>query len=409
MKKLILVFLTALIFAAVSCGSSKNDDDKDTKTGDDKTDTSDSGGNPSDSGKTDTGDTGSDSGKTDTGDTGSDSGKTDTSDTSDTDSDKTDPDDPYECSPESLFPCHDSKTGIVWSSISENDMGWESALQYCEDLEEGGETDWRLPTIDELRTLIRNCEITVTGGTCEVSEKEGMLSVVDAEGCFCDFDEEFSGKYSKLGDISKTLWSSSEQSELEEDAWKIDFNTAGIDVYIKNTVYFVRCVRGKKPETGEIEIKECNPASKKTCLDPATNFYWSKMSLAGDWNAAKEYCENFEINDLKGWRLPTIDELRTTVRNCAGTFTGGKCQVSEKENKLSTELEYSEDCKCEKLEGDAADGRYSEFGDKNETLWSSTLTSDDPESAWTVAADDASVYALSIYAPYFYARCIKKK
>ncbi len=398
MKKLFLVFFTVLIFATVSCGSSKNEGDSDsTKDDTNKTDTSDT---------SDSADTSSESDKTDTGDDSSDSDKTDTSDT---DSGEVNPDDPYECSPASLFPCHDSKTGKVWSSISENDMDWERAVMYCEDLEEDGKTDWRLPTIDELRTLIRNCKITATGGSCEVSESQGMLSVVDAEGCSCEFDEEFSGKYSKLGDISKTLWSSSEQSEVDvDDAWKVDFNSAYIDVSSKSTVYFVRCVEGEKPENGEIEIKECDPSSKKTCFDPETGLYWSKMSLMGDWDAGKVYCDTFQINDLKDWRLPTIDELRTTIRNCAGTVTGGKCPVSEKGNKLSSEFNNSENCQCEKLT-ENPDGIYSEFGDTNETLWSSTFASDDSKAAWTIGADDASVRAMPVDVPYFNARCVKKK
>ena len=413
MKKLILVFLTVLVFVfvTVSCGSSKKDGDSDTQADTDKTDTTDtsSDNNKTDTSDSDTGDTSSNQDKTDTADSADTSSDNDKTDTSDSDTGEVNTDDPYECSPTSLFPCHDSKTGKVWSSISENDMDWERAVEYCEGLEEGGKTDWRLPTIDELRTLIRNCKITAVGGSCEVSESQGMLSVADMEGCTCEFDEEFSGKYSKFGDISKTLWSSSEQSEADvDDAWKIDFNSASIEVSNKHTVYFVRCVEGEKPENGEIEIKECDPSSRKTCFDPVTGLYWSKMSLGGTWDAGKNYCDTFQINDLKGWRLPTIDELRTTIRNCAGTVTGGKCPVSEKGNKLSSEFNSLEECSCEKLT-ENPDGRYSEFGDTDETLLSSTFASDDSELVWTISADDASVFAITRYFSYFFTRCVKEK
>ena len=45
-----------------------------------------------------------------------------------------------------------------------------NALTYCENLVLAGHDDWRLPTIDELRTLVRGVSTTMTGGTCPTSE-----------------------------------------------------------------------------------------------------------------------------------------------------------------------------------------------------------------------------------------------
>lgn len=51
----------------------------------------------------------------------------------------------------------DSKTKLEWQNQTINKTetkGWEEAIAYCEDLELDGKTDWRLPNINELKSLI---------------------------------------------------------------------------------------------------------------------------------------------------------------------------------------------------------------------------------------------------------------
>jgi|GEM_PF-2039863 len=161
------------------------------------------------------------------------------------------------------FPCKDYETGLVWSDISEEPMDWDHAKQYCKRLKDGDEGGWRLPNIDELRTLLTS-KNAATGGTCKVSAKNKCLdsSCWSMETCFedaCRVSEEKcffkDGRYSKLEDGRNNniwLWSSSVKSDKsdkkdksgkKENAWYVDFNKGGVHDYRKESKFYVRCVR----------------------------------------------------------------------------------------------------------------------------------------------------------------------
>ena len=65
---------------------------------------------------------------------------------------------------------------LAWSSVAPKAMSWKEAQNYCSNLEENDSSDWRLPNIDELRTLIKNCVQTEPGGSCRISENRQCLS-----------------------------------------------------------------------------------------------------------------------------------------------------------------------------------------------------------------------------------------
>ena len=142
----------------------------------------------------------------------------------------------------------DPTSSLTWQNPpADKTMDWKEAEQYCGDLslDDG---DWRLPTISELRTLIRGCPGTVTGGACRVTDS-----------CFAHlecWDEEFcSGCSARDGSADGCFWpdemqgtcswyrSSSDVMGGGGGMWSVAFNDGGINSTGGLTDDHVRCVR----------------------------------------------------------------------------------------------------------------------------------------------------------------------
>lgn len=130
------------------------------------------------------------------------------------------------------------RTTLEWSKISSKEMSWYDAKSYCDNLNENGSEDWRLPTIDDLRKQV-NCPATEPDGECQISEINGKLSENDltnaCEGCRKDGS-------GKLGDTD-WLWSSSSCASSKNRAWSVYFGNGIVQSYKKESNMYVRCVR----------------------------------------------------------------------------------------------------------------------------------------------------------------------
>jgi hypothetical protein len=66
----------------------------------------------------------------------------------------------------------DPTSGLMWQQPPPGIVvEWASAGPHCDALLLGDREDWRLPTICELRSLIRGCPNTMPGGACHVTDE----------------------------------------------------------------------------------------------------------------------------------------------------------------------------------------------------------------------------------------------
>lgn len=145
----------------------------------------------------------------------------------------------------------DSATGLTWQKDpGDVELAWAPAIDYCRNYQGG--KGWRLPDIDELRSLIRGCPDTISGGPCRESVQcsSAGLDCYDGEKCMGCMDWKGPGKNgcywpSELDGPCEWYWSSTTQSDLETYACFAHFRMAHLshDAKTSDMTHHVICVR----------------------------------------------------------------------------------------------------------------------------------------------------------------------
>ena len=155
--------------------------------------------------------------------------------------------------------------------------------------------------------------------------------------------------------------------------------------------YLKRFPQGMCAFEAESEIKKLGSNNQ----NKIGGLQWSnRSSNVMNWYTAVQYCRNLREGGYSDWRLPNIDELRTTIKNCSKSETSGECKVSERSGCLSGRChEPIDSCTC-KFKKNNNSGYYSKLGDSDGVyLWSSSTRSDYSNSgAWYVNFSSGSVY-----------------
>ncbi len=185
----------------------------------------------------------------------------------------------------------DNVTGLEWQKENApSTYTWEQALSYCENLSLGGHSDWRLPTIKELSTLV-DSSIPYPGPTIDTNY-------------FPDTATDYPADY----------WSSTNVSYNNLEAWFVDFANGYVlfkgKGHLQNNTYaYVRAVRGLSADNIFADNGD------GTISDIQTGLMWQQTAPSSvySWDQALTYCENLNLGGYTDWRLPNRNELQSIV------------------------------------------------------------------------------------------------
>jgi hypothetical protein len=105
----------------------------------------------------------------------------------------------------------DEKTNIMWADTYSTAKTWQEALKYCEDMDYAGFANWRLPNVNELKTLF------------DYSLRNPATS-------FPAMPDQF-------------FWSSTSYLGYSEYGWYVNFTYGEVYYHTKTNYYHARCIR----------------------------------------------------------------------------------------------------------------------------------------------------------------------
>ncbi len=204
----------------------------------------------------------------------------------------------YSCNPPSYTDLdngivRDNVTGLEWQQATAPDTyRWQEAAAYCSALELGNHDDWRLPTIQELSTLV-DSGIPDPGPTVNIDY-------------FPD----------TIGSAYSDYWAADADANNLNYAWVVHFSDGTVKRIGKMNALNVRAVRG------ELSSTDFTDNGDGTITDTITGLMWEIKTDDGGprdkdntytWEEALAYCENLVHAEHDDWRLPNRNELQSII------------------------------------------------------------------------------------------------
>lgn len=204
----------------------------------------------------------------------------------------------------------DNVTGLMWEQNMGEKISFDEAFTKAQNSTLANYSDWRVPTIKELYSLIQ-----FTG---QVKGATAIKFFIATE----YFDQPLGDVSIGEREIDAQTWSSTEYVGLtmrgDATVFGVNFIDGRIKGYPKykpfegtaNLMYF-RLVRGNI-DYGKNNFVDNGDG---TISDLATGLMWQKTDdgISRNWEEALENAEDLKLSDYSDWRLPNAKELQSIV------------------------------------------------------------------------------------------------
>lgn len=208
---------------------------------------------------------------------------------------------------------YDNVTELMWQQDMGQKISYDESFLKADSMTLGGYTDWRVPNIKELYSLI-----LFTGSNGHNNSESSWNPYINTN----YFSQPFGNLDAGERIIDAQTWSSTQYVGLTMNGDVTVFGVNFIDGRIKgypkikpanqqpNKMYF-RMVRDNS-EYGNNNFVDNNNG---TISDKATGLMWQKGDdgVSRDWKEALAYAETLDLGGYDDWRLPNAKELHTIV------------------------------------------------------------------------------------------------
>lgn len=236
----------------------------------------------------------------------------------------------------------DSLTGLQWQQAPDpTALNYLAAVEACDELVLAGRSDWRLPTVAELQSLV-------------------------------DYERHHPALPSLLPAPTGTaeFWTLVQRGDV---AWTVEFLRGQVRASPRHKAMQVRCVRSERPPslpyTDRFSFK-----NKETAADALLQVEWLRNVVVNTYTMPQTvgWCTKVDIAG-PGWRVPTIRELSALIdRSAAPTMIDA-----------------------------------SVFGGPSATIWSYSISADDPAYVWSVDFSNGTCIATEMQS-YQDLRCVRE-